>query len=151
MRRLIAWLTVPILLLCLTACSGRSGSVTPGNISDATREPYEPPTNENAADVSGDYRKALCSYPWLDTYSMEYYLFAEDGSYTHYEDEELKTQNGSGSWKILKNEAGQLTLHVEVTGGQPFDIYELELYEESIYGRGLDDFIFIWLLAEPEE
>ncbi len=150
MRRFTVWLLVPVVLLCLTACSGRSGSTTPGNISKATDEPYAPPANDHASDVSGEYLKALCTYPWLDTFSMEYYQLAEDGSYARYEDEELTTQNGSGSWKLLKNEAGQLTLHMEVSGGQAFDLYELELYDQSIYARGFDDFIYIWLLAEPE-
>ena len=151
MRRLIVWLMVPVLLLCLAACSGRNNSATPGNISKATDSPYVPPKNENAADVSGDYRKELCTYPWLDTYSMDYYQLAEDGTFVHYEDEKLTEPIGDGSWVLLKNEAGQLTLHMEVSGGEAFDLYELELYDQSIYARGLDDYVYIWLLAGPEE
>ena len=151
MRRLIVWLMVPVLLLCLAACTGRSNSATPGNISKATNSPYVPPKNENAADVSGDYRKELCSYPWLDTFSMNYYQLAEDGTFVQYEDEKLTEPIGNGSWALLKNEAGQLTLHMEVSGGEAFDLFELELYDQSIFARGLDDYSFIWLLAGPEE
>ncbi|MBR4702820.1 MAG: hypothetical protein IKO91_03155 [Oscillospiraceae bacterium] len=151
MRRLIVWLVAPVLLLCLTACSDRSNAVTPGNISTATKMPYVPPNNENADDVSGEYRKELCTYPWLDTDSMEYYQLAEDGTFVHYEDEALTDPVGDGSWKLLKNTEGKLTLHMEVSGGKAFDLYDLELYDQSIYARGLDDYAYIWLLAGPEE
>ena len=152
MKKVIVWLMVPVALLCLTACSGRSNdSATPGNISKATKEPYVPPANENAADVSADYRKELCTYPWLDTYSMEYYRLEENGSFTHFRDKALTERVEDGQWQLLKNAAGQFTLHMAVSGGEAFDLYELELYEQSIFARGLDDSTYIWLLAEPEE
>ncbi len=149
MRRVTVWLMLLLGLLCLAGCARRSGSVTPADLATAT--PYVPPTMEAADDVSGDYLSQLCSYPWLDTYTMQYYVLSEDGTFSYYQDEDLTTRLSEGNWKLLKNSAGQLDLHMEVSGSEAFDLYELELYEQSIYAKGPGDFSYIWLLCDPEE
>ena len=150
MRKVIIGLMLLVLLLGMAGCGSRSVGSTPGDIAAPTKTPYAPPA-DLGSDVSADYRKELCSYPWLDTYTMQYYQLSEDGTFAHYQDEKLSVLLEDGTWQLLKNGEGQLTLHMAVSDGGSFDLFELELYEQSIFARGLDDYIFIWLLAGPEE
>lgn len=153
MRKVTAWLMVLILALGLTACKRKpvgTGTATPGNI--ATQSPKQTPhISTETEDVSGEYADRLCAYPWMDTYDMKYYRLSENGTFEHLADEELTEIVGTGTWKLLRDAEGYLTLHMEEAGGKTFDMYELELYEQSIYALGLDDFIFIWLLCDEME
>ena len=151
MKKAAAWLLVTILLLTLSGCRGsRVNKVTtPGDLDMPT--PYVPHVSTEKEDVSEEYTDQLCTYAWLDTYNMDYYLLSGDGSYRRMKDAELKEQIGGGTWKLLRDTEGYLTLHMEPDGGTAFDLYEMELYEQSIYARGMDDSVYIWLLCEPEE
>ncbi len=148
MRRITAWLFALILILCLTACKKR-GSSSPGNLTPPT--PYAPHVSTETVDVSEEYAERLCTYPWLDTYDMKYYSFSKDGTYQRFGDKELTEVIGSGKWKMLKDAENYLTLHMEVDGGEAFDLYELDLYEESIYAHSLTTTSYIWLLCNPQE
>ena len=52
---------------------------------------------------------------------------------------------------MQKDAEGYLTLHMEVDGGEPFDLYELELYDQSIFAHSLTETAYIWLLCDSEE
>ena len=151
MRRAAAWLIVMILLIALPGCkSSRVSKVTtPGNLDTPT--PYVPHVSTDTEDVSAAYTDRLCAYAWMNTYDMDYYLLSADGSYRHLKDAELTEQIGAGTWKLLRDAEGYLTLHMAPENGAAFDLYELELYEQSLYARGLDEFVYIWLLCEPED
>ena len=151
MRKAAAWLIVMILLFTLTGCkSSRVSKVTTaGDLAVPT--PYVPHVSAETEDVSAEYADRLCAYAWLNTYDMDYYLLSKDGSYRHLKDAELQEQINGGSWKLLRDAEGYLTLHMAPQGAAAFDLYEMELYEQSIYARGLDDFVYIWLLCEPED
>ena len=151
MRKAAAWLIVMTLLLTLAGCkSSRVSKVTTaGDL--AVPAPYVPHVSAETEDVSAEYADRLCAYAWLNTYDMDYYLLSADGSYRHFQDAELEKQINTGSWKLLRDAEGYLTLHMAPSGAAAFDLYELELYEQSIYARGMDDFAYIWLLCEPED
>ena len=55
------------------------------------------------------------------------------------------------SKQMQKDAEGYLTLHMEVDGGEPFDLYELELYDQSIFAHSLTETAYIWLLCDSEE
>ncbi len=151
MKRKTAWLFALILILALTACHKNSHSnqpATPGNL--VTPTPYSPQVSEDAADVSGEYAAQLCSYPWLDTNDWSYYRFSQDGTYQHFGDKDLKDNIGSGKWQMKKDAQGYMMLHMEVDGGAPFDLLDLDLYDESIYAHSLTETSYIWLLCTPE-
>ncbi len=149
MKKIAIWLALAALVLCVGGCNKRSGSpVTPGDL--ATQTPYVPPVGTDASDAGEEYRERLCTYAWLDTFDMTFFLLSEDGSYGHYRDKELTDAIDSGSWQILKDGEGHLTLHMAPADGDAFDLYELDLYEESIYARGLEH-AYIWLLCDPVE
>ena len=139
MRKAAAWLIVAILLLTLTGCKdSRVNKVTtPGSL--ATPTPYTPHVSTEAEDVSAEYADRLCAYAWMDTYDMNYYLLSSEGTYRHLRDAELSDLIGTGKWQLLKDAEGYMTLHMAPDGGSAFDLYELELYEQSIYARGMDD------------
>ncbi|MBR2716224.1 MAG: hypothetical protein IKP17_00420 [Oscillospiraceae bacterium] len=148
MKRAAVWLTVIVSVLCLAACTKRgSGVTTPGNFDTPT--PYVPHMSADAADAGAEYAGQLCAYAWLDTYDMSYYLLAEDGSYRHFKDAALEESLGTGTWQLLKDSQGYMTLHMAPEGGKAFDLYDMELYDESIYARGLEDYAYIWLLCNP--
>jgi len=150
MRRLTAWLLALMMLFCLAACTEKdNGQATPGNIS--TPKPSAPHVSTETSDVSADYSDRLCSYPWLDTYDMCYYRFSPDGTYEHLEDKELTKVIGSGKWSMLSDAEGFLTLRMEPAEGEAFELYELELYEQSIYAHSLTETDYIWLLCDTAE
>jgi hypothetical protein len=150
MRRTTAWLFALILILCLTACKEKSSEkATPGNL--ATPTPYSPHIAAETTDVSSEYAEKLCSYPWFDTNDWSYYQFSTDGTYQRFGDEELKETVGSGHWQMKKDGKGYLALHMEVDGGEAFDLYDLDLYDESIYAHSLTETSYIWLLCNPKE
>lgn len=151
MKKTLVWLLVLVTVLGLAACSKKSNSATPGDISAPSPTPFELHISEDGEDVSGEYSQRLCSYPWLDTYDMEYYVLSEDGSYLHYRDEQLTEEAGSGSWKLLRDDEGYLSLHLDAAEGDDIRMYELELYDQSIYAFGADEFVFIWLLCDDAE
>ena len=149
MKRRTAWLFALILILALTACHKKGGgSATPGNL--VTPTPYSPQISNDAADVSGEYAAQLCSYPWLDTNDWSYYRFSQDGSYQHFADKNLTDSVGSGKWQMKKDAKGNMALHMEVDGGEPFDLFDLDLYDESIFAHSLTETSYIWLLCTPE-
>ena len=150
MKRRTAWLFALILVLCLTACKGK-GTVTPGNLNQNSPTPYAPHISTQTTDVSGEYAEKLSSYPWLDTYDMKYYRFSDDGTYQHFDDKGLTNVIDSGKWQMQKDAEGYLTLHMEVDGGEPFDLYDLELYDQSIFAHSLTETAYIWLLCDSEE
>jgi hypothetical protein len=82
---------------------------------------------------------------------MKYYRFSDDGTYQHFDDKELTNVIDSGKWQMQKDAEGYLTLHMEVDGGEPFDLYELELYDQSIFAHSLTETAYIWLLCDSEE
>lgn len=151
MRKPAAWLIVMILLLTLSGCKGSRVSkvTTPGDL--VTPTPYLPHVSAEAEDVSAEYADRLCAYAWMDTYDMDYYLLSSDHSYRHLRDEELKEQIDAGTWKLLRDTEGYLTLHMAPEAGDAFDLLEMELYEQSIFAHGLDGFVYIWLLCDPED
>ncbi len=150
MKRRTAWLFALILVLCLSACKGKNGDPSsPGNLTTPT--PYAPHSNGEMTDVSAEYAEKLCSYPWLDTDDFSYCRFSEDGTYQRFSDKDLTEAVGSGKWQMKKDTKGYLTLHMEVDGGEAFDLYDLELCDESIYAHSLTETSYIWLLCNPEE
>jgi hypothetical protein len=148
MKRRTAWLFALILILSLTACKKR-GTVTPGNL--VTPTPYTPHISAETVDVSGEYAERLCSYPWMETYDMSFYCFSADGSYQHFGDKDLTETLDSGKWQMKKDANGYLALHIEVDGGEPFDLYDLELYEQSIFAHSLTETAYMWLLCDTVE
>ena len=151
MKRRTAWLFALVILLSLSACKGKSGgTASPVNIT-VSPTPYSPHISENAADVSGEYADKLSSYAWLDTNDFYYYSFAKDGTFQHFSDKSLTEAIGSGKWQMKRDEQGYLTLHMEVDGGESFDLYDLDLYDESIYAHSLTETSYIWLLCNPKE
>jgi len=145
-----AWLLALMMIICLAACTDKDkDQATPGNIS--TPKPSTPHISTNTTDVSADYSDRLCSYPWLDTYDMYYYRFSPDGTYEHLGDKDLTEVIGNGKWTMLTDAEGYLTLHMEPDGGDAFDLYELELYEQSIYAHSLTETDYIWLLCDTED
>ena len=151
MRRITALLFALVLLLSLAACKGKKGEgqTTPGNLS--TPQPYFPHISTETNDVSSEYSEKLCRYPWLDTYDMKYYRFSSDGTYQHLGNKELTEVLDSGKWKMLKDAEGYLTLHVEVEGGEAFDMYEIEVYDENIFAHSLTETDYIWVLYDSKE
>ena len=150
MKRRTAWLFTLILILSLTACHKKGGSpATSGNL--VTPTPYSPHISTETTDVSGEYAEKLSSYPWLDTYDMKYFRFSPDGTYEHFDDKDLTQVIDGGKWQMQKDTEGYLTLHMEVSGGEPFDLYELELYDQSIFAHSLTETAYIWLLCDSEE
>jgi hypothetical protein len=116
MRRTTAWLFALILILCLTACKQKSSEkATPGNL--ATPTPYSPRIAAETTDVSGEYAERLCSYPWMETYDMTYYCFYADGSYRHFNDQDLTETIDSGKWQMKRDANVYMALHMEVDGG----------------------------------
>ena len=151
MKRRTAWLFALILILSLTACKGKTGTVTPGNLTAASPTPYSPHISEDADDVSAEYAQQLCSYPWMETYDMTFYRFSADGTYQHFDDKELTKAIDGGTWQMKKDASGYLLLHIEADGGESFDLYDLELYEQSIYAHSLTETAYMWLLCDSEE
>jgi hypothetical protein len=153
MRRITALLFALVFVLSLTACKGKNqeGQTTPGNLSTATPKPSFPHISTETVDVSGEFTGKLCRYPWLDTYDMNYYRFFEDGTYQHLGNKEMTDVLDTGTWKMLKDAEGYLTLHVEVEGGESFDMYEIELYDENIFAHSLTETDYIWVLYDSAE
>ncbi len=152
MRRVTAWLFALVFIICLTACKEKSGDTnvtTPGNL--ITPAPYTPRVSAENTDVSAEYADQLSSYPWLETYDWTYYVFHKDGTYQHMKDKDLTEEIDSGSWQMRKDAHGYMLLHMEVKGGEAFDLYDLELYEESLFAHSLTETSYIWLLCTPTE
>ena len=151
MRKITAVLLALILILCLSACKGKSGTgkATPGDL--ITPTPYVPHISNDAVDVSSEYEDKLCSYPWLDTFDMTYYSLSADGTYQQFIDKGLTETIGSGSWQIVKDDEGYLELHIKNQSGETYDLYELEMYEKSIYAHNAEGTAYIWLLGDPVE
>ena len=148
MKRRTAWLFALILVLSLTACKKSGGQATPGNL--VTPTPYSPHISGETTDVSGEYAAQLSSYPWMETYDMTYYRFSADGSFEHFADKDLTELIENGKWQMTKDAEGYLLLHMEVNGGEPFDLYDLELYEQSIFAHSLSTTAYMWLLCDEE-
>jgi len=151
MKKAILRLLIVALAFVLAACARNAGSATPGNISAPSATPFQVHVSDDGKDVSASYSPHFSSHPWLDTYYMEYYVFSDDGSYRHYADEALAEELGGGSWRVLEDDEGYLSLHLDASEGEDIHMYQLEVYDESIYAFGLDDFIFIWLLCDDAE
>ena len=149
MKRKTAWLFALILVLSLTACKGRNGRATPGNL--VTPTPYTPHISSETTDVSEEYAARLSSYPWMETYDMTYYCFSADGAFQHFGDKELTEIINSGTWQMKKDANGYMLLHMEVEGGESFDLYDLELYDQSIFAHSLTETAYMWLLCDTEE
>ena len=150
MKRRTAWLIALVLVISLTACNKRnSGHTTPGNL--VTPTPYSPHVSSENTDISSDYAERLSSYPWMETYDMTYYRFSDDGSFEHFQDRDLTDKIGNGHWQMKQDANGYLLLHMEVDGGESFDLYDLELYEESIFAHSLTETAYMWLLCNPKE
>ena len=152
MRRITALLFALVFILSFAACKGKNGGgqTTPGNIS-VTPQPYFPHISTETTDVSGEFTGKLCRYPWLDTYDMKYYRFYEDGTYQHMGNKEMTEVLDTGTWKMLRDTEGYLTLHVEAEGGESFDMYEIELYDENIFAHSLTETDYIWVLYDSVE
>ncbi len=149
MKRRTAWLFALILVLSLTACKGKGGRATPGNL--ITPTPYAPHVSADAADVSGEYAERLSSYPWMETYDMTYYCFTAEGAFQHFSDKELTKLINSGKWQMKKDADGYMLLHMDVDGGESFDLYDLELYDQSIFAHSLTETAYMWLLCDSAE
>ena len=149
MKRRTAWLFALFLVLCLCACNKYGRSTTPGNLI-VTPTPYSPHISEETADVSGEYAERLSSYPWMETYDMTYYRFTAEGTFEHFKDKELTEVLETGKWQMKKDANGYLLLHMEVDEGEPFDLYDLELYDQSIFAHSLTETAYMWLLCDSE-
>ena len=149
MKKYLSILAILIVLACLAGCKrGGGNSATPGNLT--TDPPHILHTDGNVTDVSADYHKRLCTYAWLDTTDMSFIKLSEDGTFFCYEDEELETTIGEGSWTMFKDSDGYLSLRIEKNAEAPNTLYDVELYDQSLYGYGEDGFGYIWLLCDPE-
>ena len=150
MKRRTALLFAMLLVLSLTACKKKTGDTpTPGNL--VTPTPYSPRISADTTDVSEEYAERLSSYPWLETYDMTFYRFSADGSFQHYGDKELTEFINNGTWQMKRDEKGYLLLHMEVDGGESFDLYDLELYDQSIFAHSLSETAYMWLLCDSQE
>lgn len=151
MKRRTAWLFALIFFVSLAGCKGKSGGTsTPGNLT-VSPTPYSPHISGETTDVSADYSQKLCSYPWMETYDMTFYRFSADGSFEHFSDKDLTDPINAGQWQMWKDAQGYLLLHMEVDGGAPFDLYDLELYDQSIFAHSLTETAYMWLLCDSEE
>lgn len=151
MKRFISLMLIIGLLVCLSACGGRhsGGTATPGNLITPTPQPIH--TGGAFTDVSESYLKRLCSFAWLDTMDMNYIKLDEDGTFFEAEDEELEQRiaDGDGSWSLKKNDEGFLSLWLEWNDGASSVLYDLELYDQSIYAYGEDGTVYLWLMCGP--
>ena len=153
MKRFISLLLLVGVLFCFAACgkqNGFSGTTTPGNLT-VTVTPYPIHKGGTLTDVSDSYLKRMCSFAWLDTTDMSYIKLEEDGTFFTTEDEELEKRidGGAGTWRMQKNEEGYLSLWLEKSGGAASVMYDMELYDQSIYAYGDDGTVYLWLMCGP--
>lgn len=152
MRKTAAILLAALLLGLLTACSGKpGGTATPGDLSPTTT-PRPIGEGTERTDVSGAYAPQLCSGAWMDTDSMEYYVFHRDGGFDHMQDEDLAVKLASGVWHLYRDEQDRLTLVLREDGSDAdWIMYEFELYETSFYASSETGFSYIFLLGTEED
>ena len=152
MKRFISLLLIVGLLVCLAACGKRdfTGTSTPGDMT-VTLTPHPIHSSGELTDVSESYLKRLCTYAWLDTSDMSYIKLEEDGSCFTAEDEELekRIEGGSGTWAMRKNAEGYLSLRIDRADGTSYVMYDMELYDQSIYAYGEDGTVYLWLMCSP--
>ena len=148
MKKIVAACMTAVLLLLLMACAKNGSSASPGNLAPT---PHIPHTSTGEKDVSGEYTDFLCTYPWLETDSMHCYCLQEDGRYQLMNNNRLTDQIGQGSWKLTRDEQNSLTLYLtDGDSGAAVTMYELELYDASIYAFGADGSGYIWLMVRNE-
>lgn len=149
MKKFLSLFAIIGILVCLSACNKPNGNAaTPGNLT--TNPPHVLHTDTSGKDVSADYLKRLCTYAWLDTTDMTFIKLAEDGTFFCAEDEELEKTTGEGTWKMLQDSEGYLSLRIQKDSGSAYTMYEVELYDQSLYAYGENDFLYLWLLCDPE-
>ena len=150
MRRVTAGLLALILILCLTACKGKNGG-TASPVDLVSPTPHMTHVGTDTVEAGNEYRDKLCSYPWLDTYDMTYYRFSNDGSYQHFIDKALTESIDSGTWTLLKDAENYLELHLTGQDGATYDLFELELYDQSFYAHSREGSAYIWLMGDSAE
>ena len=149
MKKLITILAIFGILICLAGCKeGGGNAATPGDL--VTNSPHVLHTDGDTTDVSADYFKRLCTYAWLDTTDMSYIKLAEDGTFFCAAEEDLEEHSAEGTWTMRKDAEGHLSLRIEKASEAPYTLYDVELYDQSLFGYGEDGFNFIWLLCDPE-
>lgn len=152
MKRFIFFLIIFGLLFTLAACGERNtgSTATPGDLF-TTPTPHPIHTGGTLTDVSGSYVKRMCTYAWLDTMDMSYIKLDENGTFFTAEDEELEqpVEGGTGKWSMQKNEEGFLSLWLEREEGAAYVMYDMELYDQSIYAYGDDGTVYLWLMCSP--
>lgn len=152
MKKLVtSALLVLILAAILTACGSKNGSSTPGNLAVPTPRPTPHPIT-GEVDVSSDYHIRLCTDLWLDTNTLHCCRLNEDGTYSWLQSKTDSTQIESGHWRLTKDDQKYLTLYLkdDVSGKEQI-LYELELYEQSIYYIDAEGNGIVWLVTDKEE
>lgn len=154
MKRFISLLLMIGLLFCLAACGkqgGFNGTATPGDLVIAVT-PYPIHTDGELTDVSESYLKRFCTFAWLDTTDMSYIKLEEDRSFFTAKDEELEQRidGGTGTWSLRKDGEGYLSLTLDHNDGTVNVMYDIELYDQSIYAYGEDGTVYLWLMCSPD-
>ena len=138
-----------ILAALLVSCGPNAGSASPGNlVPTPLRTPH---VSTGEVDVSSDYHIRLCTDLWLDTNTLHCCCLNTDGTYTWMQSKKEPEQIASGHWRLTKDSKKFLTLYLkDDAAGEEQVLYELELYEASIYAIDSEGNGIVWLTTEKE-
>lgn len=130
-------------LICLFAgCGTRNNIASPGSLVIPSRSPIAEETMPTEEEV----REAICNVTWLDTDSFDEYTLSEDGSLSVTREKNGKTE--CGAWQLVTDKAGALSLKLSFEASAGITLYQLELYETSIFAVDEAGEAYIWLLQD---